>query len=155
MHRPTKERLEEILSAPGMRSPAEVERHLAGCEECRQQLGRFQEQSRRLRLLRPGEEVGPAAGFYARVMDRIESQQRASMWSVFLEPAFGRRLVMATLTLILALGSLLAFRETESAYYSAEPPEAVVAVEDHPPGLGTDTQRDRETILVTLASYRE
>jgi hypothetical protein len=30
-----------------------------------------------------------------------------------------------------------------------------MAVEEHPPGLGADRQRDRDTMLVTLATYHE
>jgi predicted anti-sigma-YlaC factor YlaD len=153
MHRLTKQRLEEFLSHPGMRLPADLEQHLAACEECRRGLRCFGEQSRWLQPLRVPAEVEPTPGFYARVLGRIEAQQRASVWSAFLEPAFWRRLVMATLALLLVLGSLLAFREVEGVY--AAPPEALVAIEDHPAALGADPERDRQTILVTLASYKE
>ena len=154
MHRLTKERLEEVLSASGDWLPPVLRQHLAACEECREQVRRFQEHSRGMQLLRAPDEARPAPGFCARVMDRIEAQQQASMWGVFLEPAFGRRLILATLALTLVLGSVVAFQEAEENF-GAPPPEAIMAIEDHPPGLGIDPQRDRETILVTLATYRE
>ena len=153
MHRLTKERLEQVLSAPERRLPADLEEHLAGCPECREQLSSFREHSRWLHSLRLSEELQPRLGFAARVMERIESQQRASMWSVFFEPAFGRRLVLVTLALTLVLGSLVAFQEADDAF--STPPHALMAIEDHPPNLGLDPQRDRQTILVTLASYKE
>jgi predicted anti-sigma-YlaC factor YlaD len=154
MHRLTKQRLEEILSAPHLRRPAELEQHLAGCPECREELQRFQEHARCLQALRLTEQAQPRPGFFARVTDRIEAQQRASVWSVFLEPAFARRLVVATLALTLVLGSLVAFQVADDAF-GAPQPEAIMAVEDHPPSLGQDPERDRQTILVTLAGYRE
>ena len=154
MHRLAKERLEAILSASGLRLPAELEQHLAGCPECREELKCFQEHSRCLQSLRLAEEAQPRPGFYARVVDRIETQRRASVWSVFLEPAFARRLIVATLALTLMLGSLVAFQEADDAF-GAPRPEAIMAIEDHPPGLGLDPERDRQTILVTLASYKE
>jgi len=154
MHRLAKERLEAILSASGLRLPAELEQHLAGCPECREELKCFQEHSRCLQSLRLAEEAQPRPGFCARVTDRIETQQRASVWSALLEPAFARRLVVATLALTLMLGSLVAFQEVDDTF-GAPPPEAVMAIEDHPPSLGLDPQRDRQTMLVTLATYRE
>jgi predicted anti-sigma-YlaC factor YlaD len=154
MHRLIKERLEELLSAPGTGLPAAVEEHLASCRECREALRGLEEQAGWLGLLRGSDESELAPGFYARVTERIEAQQGASLWNAFLEPAFGRRLLTASLTLTLALGSYLVFREAEAAY-AAPAPEAIMAVEEHPPGLGTDPQQDRETILVTLATYRE
>jgi len=154
MHRLTKERLEEILSASGRQLPGQVAQHLAGCPECREELKRFQEHSRWLQSLRLAEEAQPRPGFHARVMDRIETQQRASVWSLLLEPAFARRLVVATLALTLMLGSLVAFQEADGAF-GAPRPEAIVIIEDHPPGLGLDPERDRQTMLVTLASYKE
>jgi hypothetical protein len=154
MHRLTKERLEEILSAPELRLPADLKQHLAGCPECRERLQLFREHSRCLQSLRLSEELHPRPGFCARVLDRIENQQRGSVWSVFVEPAFGRRLILVTLALTLVLGSLVAFQEADEAFGSP-PPQAIMAIEDHPPSLGLDPQRDRQTMLVTLATYRE
>ena len=154
MHRPTRERLEEILSTPGVRLPADLQRHLVGCEKCREQLRRFAEHSSWVQLLRAPDGVRPEPGFSARVTDRIRTQQYGSMWSVFLQPAFGRRLILATLALTLVLGTLVAFQEAEDSY-GAPPPEAIMAIEDHPPDLGADLERDRQTILVTLATYQE
>jgi hypothetical protein len=48
----------------------------------------------------------------------------------------------------------LAFTERESGAPAANA-EAIIAVDEHPPGLGLDRQRDRDTMLVTLATYRE
>ena len=157
MHGLIKERLEEYLKGvPGARVPAEFEAHLKTCRECRDELSLIEEHAILLEALRSPGEVEPRVGFYARVMERIEveAQQRASFWNVFMEPVFGRRLAVASLALMLILGTYLAFTEADSTY----PPlsaDTIIAVEEHPPGLGTDQQRDRDTILVTLSTYRE
>jgi hypothetical protein len=89
------------------------------------------------------------------VLERIEARQTPSIWSVFLQPAFGRRIMATSLAVACLLGGYLAFTETEHAGPAANNAESIIAVEEHPPGLGLDRQRDRETILVTLATYRE
>jgi anti-sigma factor RsiW len=80
--------------------------HLAECTPCREQVAAFEEQSALIRSLRVSEEEAtPAAGFYARVMERIDSQRPISLWSVFLQPLFARRVMYASLALFLFLGS--------------------------------------------------
>ena len=150
-----RQRLEEYLrNAAGKKVPFEFEEHLRTCDECREELSWMQEQSRMLRVLQSARQVDPAPGFYARVMERIEARQVPSIWSVFLQPAFGRRIMATSLAVAAALGGYLAFTETQHA--SPMPnAESIIAVEEHPPGLGQDRQRDRDTMLVTLATYRE
>jgi hypothetical protein len=156
MHGPIKERLEDYLrDAPGKKLPPEFEEHLRACEECRETLRWMQEQCRMLRELRPPSPMDPAPGLYARVLERIEAQQKSSIWSVFLDPVFDRRLVAGSLALAVVLGSYLALTEPGNAAPVAAQAETIMVVEEHPPGLGQDRQRDRETILATLASYRE
>ena len=80
--------------------------HLAECAPCREIVTAFEQQSALIRSLRVSEEeVAPAAGFYARLMDRIDSQRPTSLWSVFLQPLFARRVMYASLALFLVLGS--------------------------------------------------
>jgi anti-sigma factor RsiW len=80
--------------------------HLAGCGACRQQVAEFEAQSVAWRRLRaPQEGLAPEPGFYGRVMERIEAQRAASLWSVFLQPVFARGLLYASLALFLAVGS--------------------------------------------------
>lgn len=157
MHGLIKERLEEYLRGlPGAHLPAAFEQHLNTCRECRDELTRIEEQAVLLQALRAPADVEPRAGFYARVMERIEveAQHKVSFWNAFLEPVFGRRLAVASLALILVLGTYLALNESDigPAPLSAD---TIIAVDEHPPDLGMDQQRDRDTILATLASYRE
>lgn len=156
MHRLIKDRLEEHLkAAPDSQVPADFEQHLKVCEECREEITLMQEQVILLQALRANDEFEPRPGFYARVMERIEAQQRASVWSVFLEPVFGRRLVWASLTMIVLLGSFLAVNEYGMGDYQPASADAIMAIQEHPPDMGQDQQRDRDTILVTLATYHE
>lgn len=154
MHGLIRDRLEEYLRCgPGKKISTEFEEHLGRCEACREEVGWMREQSGLLRALAAPAEMDPAPGFYARVMARVESRQVSSIWSVLLEPAFGRRLLATSLTLVMLLGAFLAYTEAQNA--RALEAEAIMAVEEHPPGLGTDRQRDREATLATLATYRE
>lgn len=155
MHGLIRERLEDYLRlAPGKKIPLEFEEHLRTCDACREELSWMQEQSQLLHVLAPAREVDPPAGFYARVLERIEARQTPSMWALLLEPAFGRRLMATSLAVAFLLGGFLAFNERQG---SASRPnaEAIIAVEEHPPNLGLDRARDRDTMLVTLASYNE
>jgi predicted anti-sigma-YlaC factor YlaD len=155
MHGLIRNRLEEYLrGGPENKVPREFEQHLRECEACRDEVSWMQDQSHILRALAGPSDIDPAPGFYARVLNRIETQQSASIWSVFLDPIFGRRLVVASLTLVVLLGGLVAFREIANPL-SVNDAEAIIAVQEHPPGLGEDRQRDRETILVTLATYSD
>ena len=113
-----------------------------------------------LRSLHCEEEIEPRAGFYARVMDRIEQQGRASIWSILLQPSFGRRLAIASATLVVLLGTYLVTTEPGDSSVASNP--AVVVIEDTPQtqvAVGQqDTlqqQRERDAVLVNLASYRE
>lgn len=156
MHGLIRQRLEDYLrEAPAKKLPPEFDSHLRTCEECREELSWMQEQCQMLRGLRASQALDPAPGFYARVMERVETQERGSFWAAFLDPVFGRRLVATTLTLVVMLGGYLAFTETEAAPAGAGNAETIMAVAEHPPGLGQDQQRDRETMLVTLATYHE
>ena len=88
-----------------------------------------------------------------RVLERIESERRPSFWDAFLEPSFGRRLLATSLMLVCLLGGYVVFTEAASEG-PATTPEAVMVAE-HPPGLGSNVDRDRETVLVSLATYRD
>jgi hypothetical protein len=122
-----------------------------------------------LQSLRCPDELTPRAGFYARVMDRVESQDNKSVWSVFLEPIFGRRLAMASAALMLLLG--LAFFTTPQAEEEfAFNPDSVVMDESRPaPALGgrpvdalraepvslMNADQGRNVVLADLIQYQE
>ncbi len=158
MHQPIRERLEDYLS--GMGDPGKlraVEDHMASCRRCREAMQELRRHSRFLKALRPPDDLEPVPGFYARVMDRIESQRTASFWSAFLEPAFARRLAYASLTLLILLGTLMITgRSTDTPAPANQPyvPEAILAEEPVAPYIGDDLEHDREVVLVNLATYQ-
>jgi hypothetical protein len=107
-------------------------------EQTRGLVSQFEKQSRMIRsTLRTSEEVEPAPGFYARVLERIEAQKSSSVWSVLLEPLFFRRLAYATAALLLLLTVTFATTSVERqtvADVLAVPPqfEELQAVEISP-----------------------
>ncbi len=155
MHGLIKERLEDYLHGAPHKVPSEFEEHLHDCDDCREAVSRMREQGQLLRVLSARRDIDPAPGFYARLLERIEAQPGASVWSIFLlDPAFRHRVAAASLTLACLLGGYLAFTEARGTSQPAND-EAIMAVQEHPDGLGLDQQRDRDTILVTLATYSE
>src|ERR1700759_2464855 len=101
MHQPIRDNLEEYLKGSTHQVPQEFHAHLEGCEECANELRLFQGQAEMLRLLQTDGGLDARAGFYARVMDRIEQQGSSSLWSALLQPNFGRRLAMASAVLVM------------------------------------------------------
>lgn len=156
MHRLIWERLEELIAgAPLGLNAREVETHLTVCVDCRRELEEYREQAAALRALRAPEGLAPAPGFYARVAQRIEASRSASVWNALLDPGFGWRLAFGSLAALLVLAGFLAMNEAARPLPVAVTPASVIAIEEHPPDLGMDPQRDRDTVLVTLATYRE
>jgi len=150
MHEPTKEGLEDFL-----RGSAKVDflAHLDACRECREEVEQLSEQAAMVRLLRVDEELSLAPGFYGRVIARVESQRRSSIWSVLLEPAFGRRLMYVSATLVVLLGTYLFTTEAGDRTVASSTAEQYL-VEEHPT-VGANLQQDRDLVLVRLATYND
>ena len=151
MHEPIRDSLEEYLNGCREKVPQEFHAHLRACEGCASELKLLEMHSGILRAIRHGEELEPRAGFYARVMERIEDQSRSSVWSVFLEPRFGRRLAVASAALILLLATYLVTTEPGG-------PDIVPSTQSSDVGIAPDTpeqQQQRDAILVDLASFHE
>lgn len=126
-----------------------------------------------LQTLRCTEDVAPRPGFYAKVMDRIEAQQKSSIWSIFLEPVFSKRLAFASMAMILLLGVALFNanpQDDEDGMVATGPaPTISYGSEDQPaPALGgqmdalraepvatMDAEQGRNVVLVDLVSYQE
>jgi anti-sigma factor RsiW len=153
MHEPILDGLESYLS--GRLTSDEHERfsaHLAQCSVCRQEVEAFREHAEMIRLLRPAEQVDPAPGFYARVMERIESQTVPSLWTIFLEPVFGGRLMAASLGLFLVLAGAV-WQAPQTVVLGEHNPVAVLAASEMQPASGEDVQKDRNVVFVNLATY--
>ena len=130
MHDVIRNGLEGYLSrrmAP--ESSAAFRAHLAGCEACRVTVAGLENQAALVRSLRVSEEeLAPAAGFYARVMERIDAQRPISLWSVFLQPLFARRVLYASVVLVLLLGSSVLWTgENHDVFASDSNPVGVLA----------------------------
>jgi predicted anti-sigma-YlaC factor YlaD len=155
MHHPIREQLEEYLRNAERRLSPEFHAHLEGCEGCRIALEKMRGQARLLQALRQPEELEPGAGFYGRVMERIETRRPTSIWNAFLEPVFVRPVVFASVIMLVLLASYMISTEPRGAL-AASSPEVIMAVEPHPDELvGLNLERDRVTVLFTLASYGE
>jgi hypothetical protein len=66
--------------------------------------------------LRAPANIEPSAGFYARVLQRIEECEIESFWSLFGDSPFGKRLAAASLTIALALGTYVAFQTADAPF---------------------------------------
>jgi len=120
MHREIQGRIEQILAgkySTGAHSPEEASRsiseHLAQCAECREEVAAMQRHANWMHELRtpPGQTAEPRPGFYARVRERIEAEGPISIWNLFIESAFGRRIAYASVALALVLGAYLVTSE--------------------------------------------
>jgi hypothetical protein len=151
MHRLIQDHLEEVLAesnGTGQSSPAAA--HLAECEECREEVFAMRGHASMLRTLRANDEtLAPRAGFYARVMERIESQRPIDIWQIFFDSAFGRRIAIGSMALAVVFSLYLVSSES-----LAQP--VVISVEDHPGVTLTKAGLpDKDTVLVDLVTYRE
>ncbi len=152
MQQPIRERLEDYLSGMDEQDRREFEALLAEDGESREQFEEMRRHSDLLQVLRAPEETDQAPGFYARVLDCIESERPVSMWDVFLQPLFAKRVAYASLAMLLVLGFLTVTAETEADVF-ASLPEVILSEDPVSPDLGVDQQRDRNVVLVNLATY--
>ena len=102
--------------------------------------------------LRSPDPPQPSPGFYARVANRIETQQPAPFWMAMFDPMFGKRLALASLLVLATLGTVLMSRETE--YAPGPSPEMILAAERDAP-LQPAPLLDRDQMLFTLASHQQ
>ena len=151
MHHPVREGLESMLA--GQPDPSLL-RHLEECAECRETVQQIQTASNLIHALKPPPDLEPSAGFYARVMDRIEAQRPISIWSVFLEPFFATRLVAATAVLTVIF-SIFLFTSPKDDFSASAMPEEILAEQVHPPAQQVNLEQDRDTVLVQLTTYQE
>ena len=155
MHRVIRDHLEAVLAETPQNGPAK--QHLDDCEECRVEVAQIREQAVLLRGLRTAEDIEPRAGFYARVMERIEAQGPGSIWSVFSDSPFGRRIAVASMALALVIGVyLFAAEQPEPGTHPVEFVSGTLPGEDQPGLVLTQSGGpDRDAVLVNLVTYRE
>ncbi len=172
MHQPVKDNLEEYLrgvSGKFSRAiPEDMEAHLNSCRECANELSELELQSAALQSLRVSDGLELRAGFYARVMQRIDDARASnSVWAAFLEPVFAKRLFYASATLVLLLGGYLISSETADRGFTVDANPPVVTMVDKAPAPdispivtsddvdNATTPQERDAVLVNLASYQQ
>lgn len=154
MHELITDRLEEILSGSiSGEDESRLREHLDCCEQCRNAVALMREQAQMLRSWQAPQEIEPPPGFYARVMGRIEAQARSSVWYLFVESHFARRIAFASLLLAILMGTYLV--GTEPAVLTADRSDVVVNEDGPAPVLAREISRDRDAVLVNLATYQE
>ena len=171
MHRIIRDHLEEVLTGLGSAPEHPAGKHLAQCEECRDAVAAMREQAVMLRQWRVApelENVEPRPGFYARVLDRIEAQGPGSVFTLFFDSMFGRRIAMASLALALLLGVYVISSEQMSEPETAQQVSLVSDLPQDLPDALSDgvfysaaqprlvtAAPDRDAVLVNLVTYRE
>lgn len=172
MHAVVMESLEDYLS--GLLEPVEeraIKAHLTDCQSCREELHAMQSVSQLFGSLRtredapqalsgaalapefvPEEALAPSPGFYARVMQEVETRQTAPSFAGFfaLDFALGRRLVLSSLLTLVLFGGWLASRE--AGYARGPSPDSILAQQDAP---GFNTASAPDSMLATLTSYEQ
>lgn len=155
MHEPLLDGLEDYLEGKGI--TVEGERHLAECASCREELALMKAHTALLRELRAPADVEPRAGFYARVMNRIENEGGApSLWTLFGESLFAKRLAYASMTFMVLLCTIFVSTQdqTDDAF-TVSAPEAIMAEQTPEPVTATNPDHDRDVVLVNLATYQD
>lgn len=137
--------LEEYLSG-SLPSAAlkRLEAHLEVCASCRREIEGLRQTTGLLMALKSVENIEPPPGFAAQLMRNLAERVTPSVWGMFGDWAFGRRVAFAALLTMAVLGTVLVSRE--ESYAPAPPtPEAVMAADTGSP--------DASQMLVTLANY--
>jgi predicted anti-sigma-YlaC factor YlaD len=154
MHRRVRDKLEDILAGGHAEQRHRHDTHLDECAECRETIAAMRDQQRLLWSLRLPEEAEPRAGFYARVIERIESQGAASIWSLFFDSAAGRGLAMASMVLALSLGVYLVSSERLATPTGVRATPGQLTPGSDSAGMLTGSP-DRDAVLFNLVTYRE
>jgi hypothetical protein len=153
MHGSIRDRLEDLLAAEGSAGKDQgLIKHLSSCVECSSELGAMKAQSQLLHSLRAPEELEPAAGFYARVRQRIEDSTRDSIWTGFIYSPFARRLTYVSLAATLLLGSYVISQEDGDGDLTAE--QTVIQQFHEDPPIAGSLQQQRDAVLVNFVSHQ-
>ncbi|MBV9761822.1 MAG: hypothetical protein JO340_14770 [Acidobacteriaceae bacterium] len=151
MHGFIRGRVEDLLAARDAAEDPRVAEHLSSCTECSSELEAMEAQAEALQCLRAPEDLEPSAGFYARVMQRIEERAKDSMWAGFIYSPFARRLTYVSLAAALLLGSFVIGQETRDGHLTGEGMIAQQLHDDAP--VTGSRQQQREAVLVNFASH--
>jgi predicted anti-sigma-YlaC factor YlaD len=150
MHGSVREELEKLLAAKPS-AEANISNHLSTCEECARDFEFMRIQSCMLKTLKAPQEIEPSAGFYARVLQRIEQSARRSIWWVFVYSPVGKRLAYASLAITLALGTYVVAAESNDGHLSTD---AAVRRQGHYDALvAGSTDEQRAAVLANFVAH--
>jgi hypothetical protein len=108
-------------------------------------------QAELLKSLRAPEEMEPAPGFYARVLQRIEQRAKDSIWAAFIYSPFSKRLVYASLTVAVMVGTYVVAQESRDGHLGGT---SIVAQQLHDDPLVAGSQaQQRDAVLANFASH--
>lgn len=153
MHRSIRDRLEDLLAARGVAAKdGRLNEHLSSCPECSSEFSYMQAQAKLLTSLRSPEELDPAPGFYARVVQLIEERAKESMWGAFIYSPFAKRLIYASLSIAVMLGTYVVTQEARDRNLLSG--QAVVAQSAHydAPVIGSEAEQ-RDAVLENFAVH--
>jgi anti-sigma factor RsiW len=150
MHGSIRNELECLLD--GNPSAGVLKQHLTSCGECAGEVAAMQAQNGLFRSLKPSEELEPVAGFYARVMQRIEERAKDSIWAVFVYSPLGKRFALASLSVALLLGSYVVAQEKLDGHLMAD---AVVSDQQvhYDAPMDGDQAQQRDAVLQNFAAH--
>jgi hypothetical protein len=139
--------------------------------ETRREVAEFRQTASLLHQLQsPMEMPDQAPGFYARVMERIEAERASnSFWSIFLNPQFSRKLLLASAALLALLTLTFFTTENNAGWFGTAAPELVESrqmpvqedfatanpSEPIEAGLVSHSESGHDQMLVELASYQQ
>jgi hypothetical protein len=149
MHGSIRSELESLLAG---NASADAVKHLASCGECAGEMAAIGAQNDLFRSLKSNEEIEPAAGFYARVMQRIEEHAMDSIWAVFVYSPFGKRFALASLSFALLLGSYVVAQEKLDGHLMADT-VAVDRQRHYDAPMEGDQAQQRDAVLQNFAAH--
>jgi predicted anti-sigma-YlaC factor YlaD len=151
MHEPVRNQLEDLLAGKnGVIEQGKSGIHLASCSECLSEFKAMQAQSELFQSLRAPEELEPAVGFYARVLQTIEDRAKGSIWAGFIYSPVRTRLAYMSLSLAVMLGAYVIAQETHESSLEHQRVAVERAYADTPV-FGSPTQQ-RDAVLINFVS---
>jgi anti-sigma factor RsiW len=149
MHDEIRNELEGYLSGEVNRSFA---RHLEECPPCAGEVEDMKEVSEALHCLRADAAAfTPDPGFYARLAQRIDAEEKTPLWGLFApDLQFFRKVAFASLMMLAMLGSYMVSRQSD---YGAALDQGRATLTEHNSQIPHDSPADRQHIMVTLATY--
>jgi hypothetical protein len=149
MHGSIRNELESLLEN---KAAADVlKQHVASCGECAGEVAAMRAQNNLFHSLKSAEEVEPAAGFYARVMQRIEERAKHSIWAVFVYSPLGKRFALASLSVALLLGSYVVAQEKLDGHLMSDAVTGEQVHYDVP--MDGDQAQQRDAVLQNFAAH--